>query len=389
MECTLVARFSHVPPIARWLWKQHHLPALAGVDQLEPPREVFHRKRMGDRRLDIESGLEETGQAIPGFEELAACNAVDANPLKNNFIREIAIDRTGWNAKECHTSAVLHGTEGLMQCRRVPRHFERGVDAFAGGDLANGGGDAVRCLGLSVEEVIDAYLFGKVQAVRTDIRGDDHGGAGRSCDGGREESGRTTAGDQDCLSREVFDQGGVDGVAEWFLDAGEFRWNGGRGLPEHSFRQDDVLRERSVAIDAEDAVILAHMRLSGATLETVTTCDVRLSGDVIAHLDERNIRADIHDLAAHFMANDTRRVNAAVSPGIPIINMGIRSAERSGCDADDRIGVARFRIRPVGNGQPWLSRGLDERTHGPIVYHGLDPAYTFRKKRVAPGSRDR
>src|SRR5712692_10488737 len=85
---------------------------------------------MGNHRLDGESGLEEAGQAIPGFEELAACNAVDANPLKNNFIREIAIDRTGWNAKECHTSAVLHGTEGLMQCRRVPRHFERGVDAF-------------------------------------------------------------------------------------------------------------------------------------------------------------------------------------------------------------------------------------------------------------------
>ena len=48
---------------------------------------------MGDDRLDIESGLEETGQAIPGFEESAACNAVDANPFKNNLIREIARDR--------------------------------------------------------------------------------------------------------------------------------------------------------------------------------------------------------------------------------------------------------------------------------------------------------
>ena len=49
---------------------------------------------MGDHRLDIESGLEETGQAIPGFEESAACNAVDADALKNNFICEIAIDRS-------------------------------------------------------------------------------------------------------------------------------------------------------------------------------------------------------------------------------------------------------------------------------------------------------
>src|SRR5205807_1130133 len=205
MECTLVEHFSHVQPVARWLWNQHHFPALAGIDQLESPHEVFHGKRMGDHRLDFESGLEETCQAIPGFEELAACNTVDANPLKNNFIREIAIDRAGWNAEEAHASAVLHGPEGLMQCRRVPRHFE----------------------------------------------------------------------------------------------AGEFRWNGGRGLPEHSFRQVDVFRERSVAIDAQNAVILADMRLSSATLETMTTCDVRLGGDVIAHLDERDVGPDLNHFAAH------------------------------------------------------------------------------------------
>ncbi len=112
----------------------------------------------------------------------------------------------------------------------------------------------------------------------------------------------------------------------------------------------DILRERPVAIDAEDAVILAHMRLSGTTLEALTTCDVRLGGDIIAHFDERDIRADLHDFAAHFMANDTRRVDAAMRPGIPIVNMGICPAERGGCDADDGVGRARFRIRPVGGG---------------------------------------
>src|SRR5512138_3872855 len=149
---------------------------------------------MGDNRLDVESRLKETGQAIPGFEESAASNAVDTNSLKDNFIREVEHDRAGWNAEECHTTTVLDGTEGVMQCRWVPRHFERSIDAFAGCDLANGGGDMVRCLGLGVEQVIDADLFRKVQAVRTDIRGDNHGCAGRSCDGGRKESGRATTG---------------------------------------------------------------------------------------------------------------------------------------------------------------------------------------------------
>src|SRR6476659_1574046 len=128
---------------------------------------------MGDDRLDVESSLEEAGQTIPRFEEAAAGNAVDANALKNNFIREVEHDRAGWHTEECHAATDLDGTAGMMQCRRVPRHFERSVDAFSGGDLANGGGDAVRCLSLGIEQVIDTDLFGEVQAVGTDIRGDD------------------------------------------------------------------------------------------------------------------------------------------------------------------------------------------------------------------------
>src|SRR5207244_5490477 len=104
---------------------------------------------------------------------------------------------------------------------------------------------------------------------------------------------------------------------------------------------------RSVAIDAQNAVILADMRLSSATLETMTTCDVRLGGDVIAHLDERDVGPDLNHFAAHFMADNTRGMDPALCSGVPIIKMGIRSAERSGCDADDCIGRARVRMPPV------------------------------------------
>ena len=124
---------------------------------------------MGDHWLDIESGLEEAGQAIPGFEESASGNAVDANPFKNDFVGQIAIDGAGWNAEECHASAVLDGTEGLMQRGRVSRHFERRVDAFAAGDVANGSSDLVCGLRFGVDKIIGPDLFGKVQAVLTDI----------------------------------------------------------------------------------------------------------------------------------------------------------------------------------------------------------------------------
>jgi hypothetical protein len=132
------------------------------------------------------------------------------------------------------------------------------------------------------------------------------------------------------------------------------------------------------------------MRLSGATLETLATSQVRLRCDIVPHLDQRDLGPDLHHLAAHFMADNTGGMDSAVCPRIPIINMGIRPAERGGCDADDCIGGARFRIRPIGGGQPWLCRCLDERMHGPIVYQLFDSAYPVQEKnglRLGPPDR--
>ena len=80
------------------------------------------------------------------------------------------------------------------------------------------------------------------------------------------------------------------------------------------------------------------------------------------------------------MADNPGGMDAAVSPSIPIINMSIRSTERGGCDADDRVGGTWFRIRSIGDGQPWLCGCLDERTHRSIVYQVIDPAYPFWEK---------
>ena len=142
-------------------------------------------------------------------------------------------------------------------------------------------------------------------------------------------------------------------------------------------------------IDAEDPVILAHMRLSGTALETGPASQVRFRSDVIADLDERDVRADLHNLTAHFMTDYPGRMDAAVSPRVPIINMGIRPAERGRCDTDDGIGRARFRIRSVGRSQSWLGRCLDERTHDFIVYQVVDSAYLSGKNGLRKGLRDR
>ena len=117
---------------------------------------------MGDDRLDIEPGLEEPGQTIPGFKEPAACHAIHADAFEDNFVRQIEGYGAGGNAEERHAASVFHGVKGLVQRGRVAGHFERGIDSFTGCDLSNGSGDLFRGFGLGIEHMIDPDLFGEV-----------------------------------------------------------------------------------------------------------------------------------------------------------------------------------------------------------------------------------
>jgi len=115
----------------------------------------------------------------------------------------------------------------------------------------------------------------------------------------------------------------------------------------------------TVSIDPENTVILTHMRLSGSTLEAVTTCEMRLCGDVISRLDERHVRADFHDFTTHFMADDARRVDTAVRPRIPIVDMGIRP-QREVALTRTTASVGLVSDLAYRSGQPRSCRCLNE-----------------------------
>ena len=84
-------------------------------------------------------------------------------------------------------------------------------------------------------------------------------------------------------------------------------------------------------------------------------------------MHERDIRADGDDLAAHFVSDRPGRMDTTVSPGIPIVNMGIGSAQGGGFDLDDGVRWTRCGIGPLDVGQARLCRGFDKRAHGPII----------------------
>jgi hypothetical protein len=151
------------------------------------------------------------------------------------------------------------------------------------GDLENRCGDGVRAVGLGVEYVIDAHLFGQAQAVITDVGGDNGGGSGGAGDGGGEQAGRAAAGDQDGVAGQVFHEGRIDGIAQRFLQASQLRRNVRGRLPEHGFREHDVVGKRAIQIDAENPVVLAHVGLAGAALKAGAAGQMRFGRDIVAH----------------------------------------------------------------------------------------------------------
>ena len=213
-----------------------------------------------------------------------------------------------------------------MQSRGMARHFEGRVYSFAVRDVANSRGDPLAPVGLRIQDMIDAQLFGDREAIVARIRGDDARGSGNTSYGGGKETGRPASRDKDRMTGEIFCEGGVHRIAERFLNRGQLRWNLGRRFPQHAFRQDDVLGKGSIAVHAENAIISAHVRLAGPALEADSACQMRFGRHIVANFDEGNIGADLHDFPAHFMSDNARRLNAAVGPFVPIVNVGIGAA---------------------------------------------------------------
>ena len=124
---------------------------------------------MGDDRPDIETGLEETGQPVPGSKQPPAGNPVHTNPLEDHFVREIKRHRAGGNTEQRDPPTVLHCPKGLVQGLWVSRHLQRRINPFTSGDIQNRCRQLFRGIRFCVEDVIRTNLLGQTKPVVTDI----------------------------------------------------------------------------------------------------------------------------------------------------------------------------------------------------------------------------
>jgi hypothetical protein len=106
----------------------------------------------------------------------------------------------------------------------------------------------------------------------------------------------------------------------------------------------DVFREASVAIDADDLRVRAHVRISGAAQEASAVDNMPFGSNAIAFLNVGDESSDFDYVAGEFMADDERRLAAAARPLIPVVDVHVGSANSGAANFDQNFIVSDFRL---------------------------------------------
>ena len=134
-------------------------------------------------------------------------------------------------------------------------------------------------------------------------------------------------------------------------------------------RDADILRERTVAVDADADMVLAPLNIAGVTVAAVAAGDMALAGDALADREARDARAELCNLADILMADDLWGLDVLLRPLVPFVDMDVGAADRGLVDLDENFSGARHRNRHL----PQLQSGA-----GCGFYDGIHHLFHFK-----------
>ena len=220
-----------------------------------------------------------------------------------------------------------------------PGHFQHDVHAGAAGVVHH---DAVHVVLGGIEHEVGIHLLGDLAAMLIHLDGVNlRGPAGARHRDGEQPDGPAT-GDGYALGRDLARQHGVHRVAQWVEDGRIFLRDRRIELPDVRLGNDDVLGKRAVSVHADDLHVLADVRFANAALQALTAGHVHLGGDEVAFLDAGDLVAHRFHRTAELVPGNQRRMNAALRPLVPLVNVQVGAADGGHLDLDKHIGQANL-----------------------------------------------
>ena len=128
-------------------------------------------------------------------------------------------------------------------------------------------------------------------------------------------------------------------------------------------RARDVLREGAVPLDADAHGVGAEVAPAGQAVAATAADDVPLAADQVADVDVGHRSPDLDHLAGELVAEDHRRRDGRLRPGVPGPDVEIGAADARPQDPYQHITGPDGRLRDVLEPEPGLAVPLHECFH--------------------------
>jgi hypothetical protein len=236
---------------------------------------------------------------------------------------------------------VAHVGEHLAESSGIAGHLEADVEALVHVELLldvfEGCGAGIDCLG-------DADFIRKVAAVLVGVGDDDIAGSGVTGNRRGHDADRACTSDENVFAEDGKGERGVNGVAERIEDGGDLMRDAGRVAPDIGHRDDDVLGEGSVAIDADSKRVGAEVAAAGEAVSTATADYMAFAADDLANGEIGDVGAHGYDFADELVANDEALADGGFCPGIPVVDVEVGAADAGVENADLDVVDAHLRL---------------------------------------------
>ena len=308
----------------------------------------------------VQAGLDEGGHLVPGFEHLAAVDALDGQHLEDDGV-PVDVHAAAGNAEQGDLAAVVHDVHHLREGGARPAHLQAHVEALGHAEFLH---DGAQVLVGDVHGAGDAHAAREVEAIIVDVGDHDVARANVFGNGGSHHADGSGAGDQDVLANQIEAQGGVHGVPEGIEDRGDVVGNVVREFEGVEGGQHEVLGEGAGAVHADAQGVAAQVAAPGAAVAAVPARDVALAADAVPDLEAAHLAAECGDRAHVLVPDDHGHGDGVLRPGVPLVDVHVGAADAALADPDEQVVRAGRGDRRLGHPDALLGVLFAQGAHG-------------------------
>jgi len=134
-------------------------------------------------------------------------------------------------------------------------------------------------------------------------------------------------------------------------------------IPDVRHRHADELGERPVAVDPDPSGGVAQVSPAGQAVAAAPAHHMSLGADQITHVEIVHVAADLDDPADELVADHHRDLDRLLGPGVPVVDVHVRAADRGLHDFDQHVVDIDSRLRHVLHPEADLCLAFDQRFH--------------------------